>query len=237
MGESILTCGADSQWSGNPPVCELVQCPDLSSPMSGSLLISGTGAGVYQETATYACETGFNLVGMSMRVCQSDGTWSGSDPTCQMVMCPTLNDPDNGNLNLSGNSLGDTAVYTCNTGYNLMGESILTCGADSQWSGNPPVCELVQCPDLSSPMSGSLLISGTGVVFTRRLQHMHAKLVSIWLACQSVFVKVMAHGVDLTLHARWLCVPLSMILIMAISTSVETLLEIQQSTHVTLATI
>ncbi|CAI7994704.1 Protein lev-9 [Geodia barretti] len=138
----------------------LSQCPDLSSPMSGSLLISGTGAGVYQETATYACETGFNLVGMSERVCQSDGTWSGSDPTCQMVMCPTLNDPDNGNLNLSGNSLGD-----------------------------------------------------------------------------SVFVKVMAHGVDLTLHARWLCVPLSMILIMAISTSVETLLEIQQSTHVTLATI
>ncbi|CAI7994700.1 CUB and sushi domain-containing protein 3 [Geodia barretti] len=232
--------------------------------MSGSLLISGTGAGVYQETATYACETGFNLVGMSMRVCQntavytcntgynltgfnlvgmservcqSDGTWSGSDPTCQMVMCPTLNDPDNGNLNLSGNSLGDTAEYTCNTGYNLMGESILTCGADSQWSGTPPVCEVVQCPDLSSPMSGSLLISGTGVVFTRRLQHMHAKLVSIWLACQSVFVKVMAHGVDLTLHARWLCVPLSMILIMAISTSVETLLEIQQSTHVTLATI
>ena len=30
---------------------------------------------------------------------------------------------------------------------------------------------------------------------------MHAKLVSIWLACRSVFVKVMAHGVDLTLHA------------------------------------
>ncbi|CAI8024982.1 Sushi repeat-containing protein SRPX2, partial [Geodia barretti] len=71
-----------------------------------------------------------------------------------VVECPTLNDPDNGNLNLSGNSLGDTAEYTCNTGYNLMGESISTCGADSQWSGNPPVCELVQCPDLSSPMSG-----------------------------------------------------------------------------------
>ena len=59
-----------------------VQCPDLDSPMSGSLLISGTGAGVYQETVTYACETGFNLVGMSERVCQSNGTWSGSDPTC-----------------------------------------------------------------------------------------------------------------------------------------------------------
>ena len=60
-----------------------VQCPDLSSPMNGSVLISGTGVGVYQETATYACDTGFNLVGLVRRVCQSDGTWSGSDPTCQ----------------------------------------------------------------------------------------------------------------------------------------------------------
>ena len=30
---------------------------------------------------------------------------------------------------------------------------------------------------------------------------MHAKLVSIWSACWNVFVKVMAHGVDLHLHA------------------------------------
>ena len=69
-------------------VGEAVWYPDLSSPMNGSLLIPGTGVGVYQETATYACETGFNLVGMSERVCQSDGTWSGSDPTCQSkVLC------------------------------------------------------------------------------------------------------------------------------------------------------
>ena len=51
--------------------------------MNGSLLISGTGAGVHQETVTYACDTGFNLVGIVRRVCQSGGMWSGSDPTCQ----------------------------------------------------------------------------------------------------------------------------------------------------------
>ena len=51
--------------------------------MNGSLLISGTGAGVYQETATYACETGFDMFGLPERVCQSDATWSGSGPTCQ----------------------------------------------------------------------------------------------------------------------------------------------------------
>ena len=107
--------------------------------MSGSLLISGTGAGVYQETATYACETGFNLVGMSVRVCQSNGTWSGSDPTCQ-------------------------SKYTFSVAIGIY--------------------------------SNTALFSTQG-----------------------------------------LCVPLSMILIMAISNSVETILDRQQSTHVTLASI
>jgi hypothetical protein len=32
-------------------------------------------------------------------------------------------------------------VEGCNTGFNLVGESILTCGPEGQWSGNPPVCE------------------------------------------------------------------------------------------------
>ena len=58
-----------------------VQCPPIGSPVNGSLLISGTG--VYQDTALYVCEDGLNLVGVSERVCQSDGTWSGSAPTCQ----------------------------------------------------------------------------------------------------------------------------------------------------------
>ena len=56
-------------------------------------------------------------------------------------MCPTLNDPDNGNVELSGNTFGQIAEYTCNTGFNLIGESILMCGADGQWIGDSPVCE------------------------------------------------------------------------------------------------
>ena len=53
-------------------------------------------------------------------------------------MCPPLNDPENGNVNVSG---GQTAECTCNNGFNLIGDPILMCGPDGQWSGNPPVCE------------------------------------------------------------------------------------------------
>uniref|UniRef100_A0A1X7VHY5 Sushi domain-containing protein n=1 Tax=Amphimedon queenslandica TaxID=400682 RepID=A0A1X7VHY5_AMPQE len=36
------------------------------------------------STATYSCENGYNLVGVSVRTCQSSGNWSGSPPYCQI---------------------------------------------------------------------------------------------------------------------------------------------------------
>ena len=58
-----------------------VQCPTLVAPSNGGLEIAGAGA--YEDVATYSCDTGFSLDGMSQRSCQSDGAWSGSEPTCE----------------------------------------------------------------------------------------------------------------------------------------------------------
>ena len=55
-------------------------CPTLDNPANGNLVLSGNTSG---ETADYTCDTGFSLVGMSQRSCQSNGTWSGSEPTCE----------------------------------------------------------------------------------------------------------------------------------------------------------
>ena len=35
--------------------------------------------------ATYVCDEGFSLVGAMTRVCQSDGTFSGTDPVCSLI--------------------------------------------------------------------------------------------------------------------------------------------------------
>ena len=41
---------------------------------------------------------------------------------------------------MSGVAPGDTALFTCNPGFQLEGTSPLTCGNDGEWSDDPPTC-------------------------------------------------------------------------------------------------
>lgn len=55
------------------------ECPTLPAPANGDVSLTDVTVG---STAAYSCDIGFELVGNSRRVCQSDGTWSGEDPIC-----------------------------------------------------------------------------------------------------------------------------------------------------------
>ena len=63
-------------------------CPDLTAPTNGVVSFSATTPG---SSATYTCNTGYQLVGTSSRTCQSDGTWSDSDPTCTRMYTNKIN--------------------------------------------------------------------------------------------------------------------------------------------------
>ena len=56
------------------------------------------------------------------------------------MICPGLDNPGNGTVMVHGTSLGDTATYSCNMGYELEGVDTVTCGDDGVWSAGPPVC-------------------------------------------------------------------------------------------------
>ncbi|KAI8482553.1 hypothetical protein Bbelb_397010, partial [Branchiostoma belcheri] len=128
------------------------RCPALCIPTNGDV----SGSNTYGGVATFTCDPGYSLVGASSLTCQSDRTWSGNLPTCEVTVqeCPTLNAPPNGAVS------GDNVLtFTCNTGYNLVGPSTLTCQGDGTWSGSPPTCEAVQCPTLSNPTNGDVSYS------------------------------------------------------------------------------
>lgn len=61
----------------------VITCPTLVGPTNGTVVQNGTAAG---STATYYCNDGFTLADESSseprRVCSSNGTWTGTEPTC-----------------------------------------------------------------------------------------------------------------------------------------------------------
>ena len=139
VGLETRTCQNNGEWSGSAPTCTRVTCPNLSNPTNGQVTFSsGVSVG---STATYTCTSGYVIIGVSTRVCQGDGSWSGRAPICRIVRCGGLSNPSNGQVSITNNTPGGTATYTCNSGYNLVGREIRICQNDGEWSGEAPICE------------------------------------------------------------------------------------------------
>ena len=60
--------------------------------------------------------------------------------TSIVVDCGTLTNPANSQVSYTGRTtFGQTATYSCNAGYNLVGNSTRTC--EGVWSGSEPTCQ------------------------------------------------------------------------------------------------
>ena len=57
-----------------------VRCSELPNPTNGRVDQQGNRPG---DRALYACTTGYELVGQSLRTCQNNGQWSGEAPSCE----------------------------------------------------------------------------------------------------------------------------------------------------------
>ena len=59
---------------------EVIDCGELDDPDNGQVSHDETTVG---SIATYTCDPGFNIVGNMTRICQENGDWSGTEPTCE----------------------------------------------------------------------------------------------------------------------------------------------------------
>eukprot|EP00731_Ephydatia_muelleri_P021328 Em0013g1055a len=161
IGQSQIQCQANGQWSGPAPSCQAINCGPLSAPFGGSVVVTSTS---FQGIATYACNKGLTLIGVSQRQCQANEQWSGSAPTCQSQDCGNLPAPNNGAVQITMTTVGGKAMYQCNTGFDLVGVTTRTCqtnGISAQWSDTAPQCNPVDCGTLAAPNGGSIKISTT----------------------------------------------------------------------------
>jgi len=62
-----------------------------------------------------------------------------------VVVCPNLTNPENGQVVqlLDGNVPGTVANYSCDAGYNILGNVTRDCvgmGLEAMWTGEAPIC-------------------------------------------------------------------------------------------------
>ncbi|XP_008059541.1 P-selectin [Carlito syrichta] len=164
-GTDTVRCTDLGQWTMPAPDCQALQCQNLPAPMTAQVNCSHPfGAFRYQSVCSFTCEDDLLLVGADVLQCLPTGNWSATPPECQARPCTPLLNPRDGTVTcvqpLGDSSYKSTCQFTCEEGFSLSGLERLDCTPSGHWTGPPPTCEAVKCPELFTPEQGSLDCSG-----------------------------------------------------------------------------
>lgn len=62
-------------------------------------------------------------------------------PHAAIPKCPDLDDPNYGDVDVTGNTPGSKAIYTCDSGFKLVGNRKRFCQKNGYWTGRDPICK------------------------------------------------------------------------------------------------
>ncbi|XP_068090442.1 sushi, von Willebrand factor type A, EGF and pentraxin domain-containing protein 1 isoform X2 [Hyperolius riggenbachi] len=141
-GQAEITCNADGNWSPDLPSCVPVECPQPDEILNGIVDVQGL---TYLSSVLYTCKPGFEIIGNATLICGADGRWLGGMPVCKPVKCRPAKEIPNGKSSSNSLHFGQTVTYSCNKGFRLEGQPILTCLETGEWDAKTPVCKEVTC--------------------------------------------------------------------------------------------
>ncbi|XP_040897150.1 P-selectin [Toxotes jaculatrix] len=163
VGAPQLFCQTSGNWSHPLPLCQAEQCPALNhtSISGGHMNCSHPIAPYsYNSTCEARCDEGYELSGEGQILCDHTGQWTASVPACTIKKCSTIFFPGTGNMTcehaLEPLSVGSRCYFTCQEGYYLSGDDVLTCLTSGQWNKPTPTCTVVQCNSLEAPPHASV---------------------------------------------------------------------------------
>ncbi|XP_023815635.1 CUB and sushi domain-containing protein 2 isoform X1 [Oryzias latipes] len=158
-----LICQESGRWSPieAPPRCLSVTCPDIghSAVEHGRWrLIYGT-QNQYDAMMMLVCDPGYYYRGQRIIRCQENGTWNYPDPhpVCDIISCGDLGTPPNGNKIGTLTVYGATAIFSCNTGYTLVGSRVRECMSNGLWSGTQVQCLAGHCGSPEPIVNGQII--------------------------------------------------------------------------------
>ncbi|ELU06031.1 hypothetical protein CAPTEDRAFT_219902 [Capitella teleta] len=159
------------QWERKAITCTKMSCGNPGKINNGGVEATGYE---YGDSVMFHCDDGFVLVGNKEASCNSRGTWSSPRPSCNKISCPVLPSPDRGTRSTTNNDIGSQVEFSCDEGYNLRGDSTLTCleapGSTGIWDHPTPICEVIKCEPIEALQNGAIagndFTYGNSVTFT-----------------------------------------------------------------------
>ncbi|XP_029640261.1 sushi, von Willebrand factor type A, EGF and pentraxin domain-containing protein 1 isoform X4 [Octopus sinensis] len=126
----------------------------------------------FGAVAKYSCVDSYKLVGLFMRVCQGDLSWSGEEPECvlntvdgtEKNQCgdpPTVHHAEHdGDKSLKGYPNGHMLDYRCKKGFSARRDSVFRawCVGGGVWVGPNMTCSHAGCPLLPQIENGRVEI-------------------------------------------------------------------------------
>lgn len=135
-----------------------VHCPAIRS-VDHNRVMAVEGNRMHSK-ARFACMEGYELEGHEEITCQASGQWSDEAPHCEVVKCPAL--PENPHLvgSTQNRTYGTRVVFSCRTGFKLLGPPYLNCLKTGNWSDVIPSCSPITCKPPVVPLNGRVLDTG-----------------------------------------------------------------------------
>nr|XP_040565063.1 sushi, von Willebrand factor type A, EGF and pentraxin domain-containing protein 1-like isoform X2 [Lepeophtheirus salmonis] len=139
QGRQHRYCQADGSWSPRMlPQCVPIQCPLPQNPINGRAVYASVS---YNSLISYECNYGYMLIGDSVRRCERNKQWTGTEPHCKEINCGSPGILPNGWLEGTRTTLHAVVTFRCQEGMTFEGPSYRTiCQADGRWSHPLPRC-------------------------------------------------------------------------------------------------
>uniref|UniRef100_A0A8C1UMN4 CUB and Sushi multiple domains 2 n=1 Tax=Cyprinus carpio TaxID=7962 RepID=A0A8C1UMN4_CYPCA len=162
IGQTIATCTRTPQgiyqWNVPVPLCQVVSCGMPLVPVNGTVIGQDFTLG---SRVTFSCNPGFRLANAQpvSTLCQESGRWSPMEtrPRCVLISCGDLGTPPNGNKIGTLTVYGATAIFSCNTGYTLVGSRVRECMSNGLWSGTEVQCLAGHCGTPEPIVNGQII--------------------------------------------------------------------------------
>ncbi|KAB0343688.1 hypothetical protein FD754_020614, partial [Muntiacus muntjak] len=132
-------------------------------PRKETEILSGSwNEHIYQQgtQATYKCRPGYRTLGSIVMVCRG-GRWVSLHPSriCRKKPCAHPGDTPFGSFHLAEGTqfeYGAKVVYTCDEGYQMLGEMNFRECDTNGWTNDIPICEVVKCFPVTEPENGKI---------------------------------------------------------------------------------